>query len=273
VLAWYIARPTTVALFNPHKGKFNVTAKGGLVAERHLDWVITKPYMMLVLLNIAGIGMAFWRMAYGPANEMLTIWVSLVWVIYNMIILGGAVAVSVEARQIREAHRVEIAMPAAIAREDGHMVPCTLRDYSDGGVGVELREADALKEDETVSLLLRRGQQEFSFPCQVQRVFGRRAGIRLHQLSTRQHIEFIQCTFARADTWALWQDGFPEDKPVQSLADIMVLGFKGYLRLAEYGPAPLRRLFRGLTALVSWLATLLPQRIDRQPATIKTDFT
>ncbi|WP_313373605.1 UDP-forming cellulose synthase catalytic subunit [Pantoea sp. CTOTU50773] len=272
VLAWYIARPTTVALFNPHKGKFNVTAKGGLVEERHLDWVITKPYMMLVLLNIAGIGMAFWRMAYGPANEMLTIWVSLVWVVYNMIILGGAVAVSVEARQIREAHRVEIAMPAAIAREDGHMVPCTLRDYSDGGVGVELREADALKEDEPVWLLLRRGQQEFSFPCQVQRVFGRRAGIRLHQLTTQQHIEFIQCTFARADTWALWQDGFPEDKPVQSLADIMVLGFKGYLRLAEYGPAPLRRLFRALTSLVSWLATLLPQGISRAPAAIKTDF-
>ena len=29
VLAWYIARPTTVALFAPHKGTFNVTAKGG----------------------------------------------------------------------------------------------------------------------------------------------------------------------------------------------------------------------------------------------------
>ncbi|ADU67449.1 UDP-forming cellulose synthase catalytic subunit [Pantoea sp. At-9b] len=269
VLAWYIARPTTVALFNPHKGKFNVTAKGGLVEKRHLDWVITKPYMFLVLLNLAGIVMAFWRMAYGPSNEILTIWVSLIWVLYNMIILGGAVAVSVEARQIREAHRVEIAMPAAIAREDGHMVPCTLRDYSDGGVGVELREPDALVEDEPVWLLLRRGQQEFSFPCQVQRVFGRRAGIRLHQLSTEQHIEFIQCTFARADTWALWQDGFPEDKPVQSLADIMVLGFKGYLRLAEYGPTPLRRLFSLLTTLVSWLASLLPQ----QPGRVKTENT
>lgn len=269
VLAWYIARPTTVALFNPHKGKFNVTAKGGLVEKRHLDWVITKPYMFLVLLNLAGIVMAFWRMAYGPSNEILTIWVSLIWVIYNMVILGGAVAVSVEARQIREAHRVEIAMPAAIAREDGHMVPCTLRDYSDGGVGVELREADALQEDEPVWLLLRRGQQEFSFPCQVQRVFGRRAGIRLHQLSTEQHIEFIQCTFARADTWALWQDGFPEDKPVQSLADIMILGFKGYLRLAEYGPPPLRRLFSLLTTLVGWLASLLPQ----QPGRVKTENT
>ncbi|WP_313683878.1 UDP-forming cellulose synthase catalytic subunit [Pantoea sp.] len=269
VLAWYIARPTTVALFNPHKGKFNVTAKGGLVEKRHLDWVITKPYMILVLLNLAGIVMAFWRMAYGPSNEILTIWVSLVWVIYNMVILGGAVAVSVEARQIREAHRVEIAMPAAIAREDGHMVPCTLRDYSDGGVGVELREADALQEEEPVWLLLRRGQQEFSFPCQVQRVFGRRAGIRLHQLTTEQHIEFIQCTFARADTWALWQDGFPEDKPVQSLADIMVLGFKGYLRLAEYGPPQLRRLFSLLTRLLGWLASLLPQGIGR----VKTENT
>jgi cellulose synthase (UDP-forming) len=182
-----------------------------------------------------------------------------------MIILGGAVAVSVEARQIREAHRVEIAMPAAIAREDGHMLPCTLRDYSDGGVGLEMREPDALRENEKVWLLLRRGQQEFSFPCQVQRVFGHRAGVRLHQLTTQQHIEFIQCTFARADTWALWQDGFPEDKPVQSLADIMILGFKGYLRLAEYGPPQLRRLFNLLTVGVSWLASLLPQGI-RAPA-------
>lgn len=266
VLAWYIARPTTVALFNPHKGKFNVTAKGGLVEEEHLDWVITKPYMLLVLLNLAGVLMAFWRMQHGPANEVLTVWVSLIWVLYNMIILGGAVAVSVEARQIREAHRVEIAMPAAIAREDGHMLPCTLRDYSDGGVGLEMREPDALRENEKVWLLLRRGQQEFSFPCQVQRVFGHRAGVRLHQLTTQQHIEFIQCTFARADTWALWQDGFPEDKPVQSLADIMILGFKGYLRLAEYGPPQLRRLFNLLTVGVSWLASLLPQGIGRVPA-------
>ena len=120
--------------------------------------------------------------------------------LYNMIILGGAVAVSVEARQIREAHRVEMAMPAAIARKDGHMLPCTLRDYSDGGVGVELREAEALKDGEEIHLLLRRSQQEFSFPATVQCVFGRRAGIRLKNLTTEEHIDFIQCTFARADT-------------------------------------------------------------------------
>ena len=42
VLAWYIAPPTLVALINPHKGKFNVTAKGGLVEEEYVDWVISR---------------------------------------------------------------------------------------------------------------------------------------------------------------------------------------------------------------------------------------
>jgi len=266
VLAWYIARPTTVALFNPHKGKFNVTAKGGLVESQHLDWVITRPYIFLVLLNLAGVFAAIWRFSYGPETEMLTVLVSLLWVFYNMIILGGAVAVSVEARQIRESHRVEIAMPAAVMRADGHMLPCTLRDYSDASVGIELREEGMLKDNEQIFLLLKRGQQEFSFPCYVQRVFGRRAGISLKELTTKQNIEFIQCTFARADTWALWQDGFPEDKPIQSLTDIMLLGFKGYIRLAEYGPTGVRRLFRLLTTFILWIASFFP----RSPAKLTT---
>ena len=225
--------------------------------------------MLLVLLNIAGIGMGFWRMAHGPANELLTIWVSLVWVVYNMIILGGAVAVSVEARQIREAHRVEIAMPAALARADGHMLHAAR--LSDGGVGVELREPDALRENESVSLLLRADSRS-SASRAVQRVFAAARYPPAPALHPPAHRIYSVHLCARRYR-ALWQDGFPEDKPVQSPADIMLLGFKGYLRLAEYGPAPLRRLFRGLTAGLHWLATLLPHNVRPRPATLNTDFT
>lgn len=122
VLAWYIAPPTFVALINPHKGKFNVTAKGGLVEEEYVDWVISRPYIYLVLLNLVGVAVGIWRFMYGPENEILTVWVSIVWVFYNLIILGGAVAVSVESKQVRRSHRVEMSMPAAIARE---MVTCS----------------------------------------------------------------------------------------------------------------------------------------------------
>ncbi|MBF3321022.1 UDP-forming cellulose synthase catalytic subunit, partial [Leptospira borgpetersenii serovar Hardjo-bovis] len=81
--AWPITRPTMVALFNPHKGKFNVTAKGGLVEEEYVDWVISRPYLMLVLINLFGTLVSIWPYFYGPANEMLTVVVSIVWVFYN----------------------------------------------------------------------------------------------------------------------------------------------------------------------------------------------
>jgi len=263
VLAWYIAPPTMVALINPKIGKFNVTAKGGLVKEEYVDWVISKPYLYLVLLNLLGVAVGIWRHFYGPENEVLTVWVSLLWVFYNLIILGGAVAVSVESKQVRRSHRVEISMPAAIAREDGHLFSCTLHDFSDGGVGVKINGQAQVLEGQKVQLLLKRGQQEYAFPTQVVRVSGSEIGLQLLPLSPRQHIDFVQCTFARADTWALWQDSFPEDKPLESLLDILKLGFRGYRHLAEFAPPSVKYIFRSLIALISWVVSFIPRRPER----------
>jgi len=263
VLAWYIAPPTMVALFAPHKGKFNVTAKGGLVEEEYVDWVISRPYIFLVLLNIFGVMVGIWRYFYGPENEVLTVFVSIAWVFYNLVVLGGAVAVSVESKQLRRAHRVEISMPAAIAREDGHLFSCTVHDFSDGGLGIKINGQAQVLEGQKVNLLLKRGQQEYVFPAQVVRVSGNEIGLQLMPLTTRQHIDFVQCTFARADTWALWQDSFPEDKPLESLMDILKLGFRGYRHLAEFAPSSVKMIFRSLTSLVSWIVSFVPRRPER----------
>ncbi|HHR4487572.1 TPA: PilZ domain-containing protein, partial [Salmonella enterica] len=271
VLAWYIAPPTLVALINPHKGKFNVTAKGGLVEEKYVDWVISRPYIFLVLLNLLGVAAGVWRYYYGPENETLTVIVSLVWVFYNLVILGGAVAVSVESKQVRRAHRVEIAMPGAIAREDGHLFSCTVHDFSDGGLGIKINGQAQVLEGQKVNLLLKRGQQEYVFPTQVVRVTGNEVGLQLMPLTTKQHIDFVQCTFARADTWALWQDSFPEDKPLESLLDILKLGFRGYRHLAEFAPPSVKVIFRSLTALIAWIVSFIPRRPERQAAIQPSD--
>lgn len=263
VLAWYIAPPTLVALFNPHKGKFNVTAKGGLVEEEYVDWVISRPYIFLVLLNLVGVLVGIWRYFYGPENEVLTVFVSMAWVFYNMVILGGAVAVSVESKQVRRAHRVEISMPAAIAREDGHLFSCTVHDFSDGGLGIKINGQAQVLEGQKVNLLLKRGQQEYAFPTTVARVIGNQVGLQLMPLTTKQHIDFVQCTFARADTWALWQDSFPEDKPLESLFDILKLGFRGYRHLAEFAPPSVKVIFRSFTDLVAWVVSFIPRRPAR----------
>ena len=267
VLAWYIAPPTVMALINPKIGKFNVTAKGGLVKEEYVDWVISRPYLGLVLLNLLGVAFGIWRCFYGPENEIPTVWISLLWVLYNLIVLGGAVAVSVESKQIRRSHRVEINLPAAIARQDGHLFSCTLHDFSDGGVGLRINGDSLVVEGQQVKLLLRRGQQEFMFPAKVVRVMGRELGLNLLPMTTRQHIDFVQCTFARADTWARWQNSFPEDKPVESMFDVLRLGFHGYRHLAEFTPPAVKYLFRFLLATTAWFVSFVPRPPERRAAT------
>ncbi|WP_309484658.1 PTS transporter subunit EIIC [Klebsiella pneumoniae] len=229
------------------------------------------PYIYLVLLNLVGVAVGIWRFMYGPENEILTVWVSIVWVFYNLIILGGAVAVSVESKQVRRSHRVEMSMPAAIAREDGHLFSCTVHDYSDGGLGIKINGDAQVLEGQNARLLLKRGQQEYAFPVRVARVNGSEVGLQLLPLTNQQHIDFVQCTFARADTWALWQDSFPEDKPMESLLDILKLGFRGYRHLAEFSPPSVKVVFRALTSLVAWIASFVPRRPERAAPTLSAD--
>ncbi|MBB3141017.1 UDP-forming cellulose synthase catalytic subunit [Halomonas organivorans] len=258
VLAWYIARPTTMALINPRKGKFNVTAKGGLVSSRYFDWTISRPYLLLILLNIAGVAAGGWRLYAGPTDEIPTVLVSLGWTLYNLMILGGAVAVAAEARQVRRHHRVQVAQDAAVAREDGHTFPCILNDYAEAGVGLSLPRPGLLEADETVTLLLRRGRQEHAFEARVVNLNGTRAGLALAPMSLPQHIAYIQCTFARADTWTLWRDDIAADRPMQSLRDILGLGLEGYRRLFLHAPASVR-------GPLGWLGSFLPRRVTITP--------
>jgi len=140
VLAWYIARPTTVALFSPRRGKFNVTDKGGMQARDTFDWRVARPYLVLALLNVAGLCFAVWRFMHGPADERGTVVVSSLWVLYNLLIIGGALAVAAEVQQVRKTHRVTTDLPAALQLPGGRRCTGVLRDYSNDGVGVELTQ-------------------------------------------------------------------------------------------------------------------------------------
>ncbi|MGP5447650.1 UDP-forming cellulose synthase catalytic subunit [Pseudomonas helleri] len=192
VLAWYIARPTTVALFSPSRGKFNVTAKGGLMEENQFDWQTAKPYLVLSVLNVLGLGFAVWRLFTGPADEIITVIVS---------VATGSL----------------------------------------------------------VSLILQRGNREFVFTGTLTRSKDLFMGLNFADLPPEQKIEFVQCTFGRADAWLDYNSGFEADKPVQSLKEILALGAKGYYRLYEYLPAWLRHLARPFVRVLQWLGSFLPR--------------
>lgn len=263
VLAWYIARPTTMALLNPHAGRFNVTAKGRLIDQAYIDWKITRPYLVLMLVNVAGLVAGAWRLTFSRGDELLTVVISLAWVLYNLIILGGAIAVAFEAKQIRAAHRVDTALPAAIATRDGHIMGGILHDFSDSGAGLEIDADDGLQPGQVITLLLSRGRQEYAFPCRVSRASGRQIGVQLAAMTTQQHVDYIQCTFARADSWVVRGDSFPEDKPLESLGEVLSLGARGYLRMLDIAPPALRPLIARIVNAGGWVVSFLPRNPQR----------
>jgi len=267
VLAWYIARPTTMALINPSKGKFNVTSKGGLVGTDYFDWTISRPYLLLALLNVAGLGFGIWRLAYGPATEIYTVIGSLAWVLYNLIVLGGAVAVAAEVRQVRQAHRVPTALPARLRLADGSMYPCTLQDYAESGVGLHIGQPGLAQAGDRVTLFLRRGEREIDFPATVTRALEHSVGLHFPSLSVRQQIDFVQCTFARADAWLTWGSSFSGDRPMSSMFEVVEMGLRGYRHLAEYAPWPLRSVMRPATRGLLWLFSFAPHPV-RMPSSL-----
>ncbi|UHL64435.1 UDP-forming cellulose synthase catalytic subunit [Paralcaligenes sp. KSB-10] len=262
VLAWYIAWPTTVALIRPSKGLFNVTAKGGLIDKQYFDWAISRPYLWLATLNLLGIGFGIWRLAAGPRDEILTVIVTMLWVAYNLVIIGAAVAVAAETRQVRQSPRVATELPAALGLPNGHFYPVVLNDYSDNGVSLTTNEPDLVNKGTAITVLLQRGQREFAFAGTIVRTQANNISVLLERMDEHQYRNFMLCTYARADAWLSWSSGFQTDKPLHSLYNLVATSVRGYIRLATYTPRPIRAPLKGIASLALWIMSFLPRPIS-----------
>jgi cellulose synthase (UDP-forming) len=231
VLAWYILRPTLMAVINPKLGKFNVTAKGGVNEQEYFDWSISKPYLILMGLGVMGFLVGVTRLLWEFDPDVDTIVLNLIWTVYNLVMLGAAIAVAFEAKQVRVSHRVSMKIPAAVRTEGGRSYVCTTTDYSDGGVGVSFPAPVPFQVGENVKLALRRGVEEFQFDTTVTLNRGAVVGLQFAPMSVQQSVDFVQCTFARADSWVVWGDKRKLDKPLASIREVTWMGARGFMVL------------------------------------------
>ena len=94
VLSPYILLPTMMALVNPKLGKFNVTAKGGVVKRTFFDTRIAQPFLILLIFNMAGLLIAVPRFFIWDRDRPGTVLMNVVWCLFNIIILGVTTAVA-----------------------------------------------------------------------------------------------------------------------------------------------------------------------------------
>ncbi|MEK6296752.1 MAG: PilZ domain-containing protein, partial [Paraburkholderia tropica] len=242
VLASYITAPTLLALINPKLGKFNVTAKGGKIAENYFDWAISRPYLILLMLNLIGFLVGLWHIhAYWHVKSVVnTTLLNLAWTAYNMLILGASVAAANEHKQVRAVHRVAMKMPVMLRFGTGRTLACETLDYSEGGVGVALPQNIAIPLHETVTVSLFRGDEEYAFRATVSFSAPGRAGLQFLEMTKAQEFDFVKTTFSRADAWTGWAEGRQADAALRALSNVLGAGLGGIGGLFQHLYADLR---------------------------------
>lgn len=236
VLAWSILRPTLYAIINPKIRKFNVTNKGGTIMSAYFDWMNSFPFIVLFLLNLIGFILGVLRLTVWNDGETLTIILNMLWTTHNLLILGAAMAVASETRQIRTNPRVEMRITATLHLPGGRTMCCETENFSEGGFSVVLPAPLNIEQSQLLQVSLYRGSEEFVFPVKVMYVGTQQLGLKLEGLTTQQQKELVQCTFARGDLWLQRLSKVTTDTPMRALGKIFWLGaggIFGFMRAAS----------------------------------------
>lgn len=244
-LAVYIAIPTTVALFAPRAGSFNVTAKGGRIDAPFFDAKIARPFLALAAINLAAIGAGLWKLKtlHGDLDSLT---INVTWAGYNLVLLAGCIACACERPQTRAGHRVAAQLPAMLRMGDGRTARCETRDLGRDGAAVQVGASIQVRARERVWLSIFSFADERPLPAEVVEQDGDAVRVQFLTLSLEEERALVQAIFSRADAWLGWTDGHQRDRPLVTLGRIAKHGAAGLGRAAalalRWRPAPLRRL-------------------------------
>jgi cellulose synthase (UDP-forming) len=229
ILAYYIMIPTTVALINPKAGSFNVTAKGGYVENDYFDARISTPYLILLALNLGGIGFGVYKFALG-LDRVDAIAINMFWAFYNIFVLGAVLAVAWEKRQVRDSNRVSVKLPVMLIMDNGHTVSCETTDVSQGGVNIKGLRAHDFETNQPVTASLLVGYDEYPLPARVIEQRGDTVRFRFDNLTLQEEGWLVSALFARLDSWRGWSANRKPDRPFIAIITILRESFRGLFR-------------------------------------------
>jgi cellulose synthase (UDP-forming) len=244
VLAPYILLPTMLVLINPRLGTFGVTAKGGVVNHKFFDKRIAQPFLFIIGLNILAMLCAIPRLFQFPGasrafplnvlaemydgNHVGTIVMNLVWVCFNLIILGVATSVAWESRQRRQAVRLAITAPADVTFADGSIVHGVTADVSSGGLMVRMEHDFVANQGDAIKLTLPVLDGNATLPATIVGISGNILRAQFDPLTIQEEEALAMVLYSRADTWLGWGETREADRPLVSLGRITRLAFHGF---------------------------------------------
>ncbi len=227
VLAPYILLPTLFALINPKLGKFNVTAKGGIVSKSYFDTKIARPYVFLILLNLLALAIAPVRYFIWDVGHGGTVIMNVVWILFNMVIVGTANATAIESRQLRNNVRIDMSMPIEIRLPHGLRLFGESINLSLSGGAFKLEDLASLSTGSAVTVVFPLRGREALIPAVVIRSQGLGLQVKYEALSTEEEEMLTLVLYSRADTWLSRSETRVTDRPLHSFLRLLQLSWRG----------------------------------------------
>jgi cellulose synthase (UDP-forming) len=225
-LAPFIALPTTVALFAPKHGKFNVTAKGGKVGKTYFDRSIAWPHIALAVLNLAGLIVGLRRFYLGLEFADVAA-LNAGWCAYNLLMLGAALSVARETQQRRAVPRLDVRLPAALLLPNGHARAAETRDLALTGARLLAPNLPPQAAGSKLSLCWVDADR-LAIPATVVRHEGDDLHLRFEDdIPVDARAALVERMFSRADTWTKWHEGRKLDRPIVEIGRIFLHGIRG----------------------------------------------
>lgn len=204
LLAFHLVKPTIFTLFQPRKGKFNVTDKGDLLDQTYFDLATVRPHMIAVGLLLFGLGLAFAKYLFLQdmfPMEGSTLLLNTLWAGFSLVILIAAISVARERKQTRQHIRIDVALPVTLYFEDGYVVEGVTENISMGGLAIKMPQGFALQGRSVTDVSMPMGDETFAIPVEVIRMDKGLAQVRFQPLEDVRVRHLVRSVMGRADAW------------------------------------------------------------------------
>lgn len=248
LLCFHLVKPTVFTMFQPRKGKFNVTDKGGMLNQTYYDFTTVRPHLIVLGLLVAGIAFGCVKFFFFPHIfniQLDTLLLNTAWAVFSLVTLVAALSVARERRQTRLHIRIDVALPVTMHFEDGYVVEGVTRDISMGGFAARMPQGFTFQGRVVTAVSLPMGDDSLTIPVETVRMDRGIAQVRFQPLEPARARLLVRAVMGRADAWQ-------PDKPTpvvsssRSIADILRVDALTIRRI--FGALSLRNRRKGATA-------------------------
>ena len=255
ILCFHLVKPTVVTLFNPRKGKFNVTDKGGLLEKTEFDINSVKPHVFTACLLALGlfIGVVKLLMPASYGNQTGTLILNTAWTLFSLMILTAAIAVARESRQVRTSVRIDTSLPVTVYFEDGHLVDAHTANVSLGGIALDFDPGVDLAGRKITDVGLATTSGTITFPVETVSSGEHDARLKFGALDAEQQRNLNNIFMGRADAWQPERGPrapSPRENSFYALTDVMRAALSTVMR----PKAGKRRRLAMRDSVAAWLA-------------------